>query len=236
MSAAYNDYKDGLFVRTYSGLNEVPTDIPREAREVYTGGNNITALKSYSFSNLSQCIELDLSLNIIAQIDPGAFFGLQKLEQLGLNRNMLTEITGDTWQGIQTLRGLFLMGNCFEEVNKGMWKNLPELEELWLTSNQISVVKPYGFANLPNLLFLDLFDNKLTTLDQNVLPPEIFLLNGDDHLFSLHLNLGENSLQCDSRMCWLRDAEKLGSINLTMIPQCDDDSSSNHVAWSDLEC
>ena len=107
----YDDYKDGVFVRTYFGLTDVPTDIPPEAREVYIGGNNITVLTPYSFKNLSQCIELDVRLNIIVQIDPGAFLGLQKLEQLGLNGNLLTEITGDSWQGIQTLRGLFLMGN-----------------------------------------------------------------------------------------------------------------------------
>ena len=122
-------------------------------------------------------------------------------------------------------------GKLLVEVSEDLWMDLPELEELWLTSNQIRVVKPYGFTNLPNLRFLDLFENQLTTLDQNVLVPEI--LNS----IPFHLDLGENPLQCDSRMCWLRDAEKLGSITLTMIPQCDnDDDSSNHVTWSDLEC
>ena len=158
---------------------------------------------------------LDLSLNIIVQIDPDAFWGLQKLEQLGLNGNMLTEITGDMWQGIETLRGLFLMGNYLEEVSEDMWKDLPELEEIWLSSNQINEVEPNGFTNLPNLRFL----------------------YGDNSV-SFHLNLGENPLQCDSRMCWLRDAENLGSITLTMIPQChyDDGDSNDHLTWSDLEC
>ena len=183
--------------------------------------------------HLSQCTELDLSLNIIVQIDPDAFWGLQKLEQLGLNGNMLTEITGDMWQGIQTLRGLFLIGNYLEEVSEDMWKDLLELEEIWLSSNQINEVEPNGFTNLPNPRFLDLFDNQLTTLDQNILASEI--LYGDNSVL-FHLNLGENPLQCDSRMCWLRDAENLGSITLTMIPQCHNGDSNDHLTWSDLEC
>ena len=80
--SCYDHYHYSQFVRTLLGLTNVPEDIPPEAREVFIGGNNITVLFPHSFVNLSQCVELDLSLNIIIDIYPRTFIGLVKLEQL----------------------------------------------------------------------------------------------------------------------------------------------------------
>ncbi len=97
-----DQYKDGVFVRTYSGVQEVPWDIPAEAVEVYLGGNLIYALRGFTFYNLTQLREMDLSVNAITQIEPGAFLGLGSLRELALNKNRLTEITGDDDRGEPT--------------------------------------------------------------------------------------------------------------------------------------
>ena len=47
-----------------------------------------------------------MSVNLITEVEVGAFNGLGELEQLGLNQNKLTEITGSMWTGLEVLKGV----------------------------------------------------------------------------------------------------------------------------------
>ena len=57
-----------------------------------------------------------MSVNLITEVEVGAFNGLGNLEQLGLNQNKLTEITGSMWTGLEALEAL-----------KGLWLNENEI-------------------------------------------------------------------------------------------------------------
>ena len=66
-----------FFYRTDSGLDEVPSDIPPEATEVYLQDNKITELKTGTFSHLMQCTKLYIYSNSITTIEGDAFSGME---------------------------------------------------------------------------------------------------------------------------------------------------------------
>ena len=111
-----------------------------------------------------------------------------------------------------------------------MWEGLDSLEALNLGFNNIEFVHQSGFSNLPNLKFLFLEYNSLTTLRANVFNAADF---PEGHQADLELGLGENPLDCDSNMCWLRAGWITWQNSYT--PKC-----TNHpnVKWEDvnLDC
>ncbi len=54
---------------------EVPEDLPSTAETVYLQSNLITSISHYSFSNLPNCLYLDLSFNNIPSISAESFVG-----------------------------------------------------------------------------------------------------------------------------------------------------------------
>ena len=117
-ACARKSYRNRNYVHTYSELDEVPMEIPSNARTVWLGGNHILKLRHYTFFYLSHLEHLDVSVNLITEVEVGAFNGLGKLEQLGLNQNKLTEITGSMWTGLEALKGLWLNENEIHLVRK----------------------------------------------------------------------------------------------------------------------
>ena len=57
------------------GHAQVPDNIPTDVTRVNLYKNQISALRAGNFSELSLCKTLDLSINMIAVIEPGAFRG-----------------------------------------------------------------------------------------------------------------------------------------------------------------
>ena len=84
--------EDAQLSRIYSNLTQVPTDIPNEARHVYLYENKITTLKAEAFSNLNNCVLLDVQHNQISNIETGTFTGLAKVTTLDLQYNKMTEM------------------------------------------------------------------------------------------------------------------------------------------------
>ena len=70
-SLGLDGYTDGEYWRTYSGLTEVPGDIPGEARKVFLFNNPITAVSPGAFSHLCQCTYLSLWGCELTVLDPG---------------------------------------------------------------------------------------------------------------------------------------------------------------------
>ena len=156
--------ENGEFYRTFSGLTEVPTDIPDAAKEVYLFGNPITELKAGSFSNLRNCTNLDVALSYIANIETGAFEGLINVEKVNLHASDVQEIRGGMWKGLSSLRKLILSSNHILSLAPGSFLSLVKLEYLSLSNNDIHEIRGDMLEGLVSLKTLLLGENKLSSV------------------------------------------------------------------------
>ena len=84
-------------------LSDIPVDIPTNSEEVMICRKPIKKLRANVFSQLSRCLDLNLSSNIIKVIQAGAFTGLQKLERLDLCNNRIEILTPKIFSDLASL-------------------------------------------------------------------------------------------------------------------------------------
>ena len=162
-----------------------------------------------------EATELDLYSNQIKDIPSGTFKNLWSLEDLDLRFNTIEDIDPETFLPLQQCTGLWLSNNQLTCLRAGTFKGLVSLDVLDLFSNQISFIEDGTFSHLPLIRILYLNKNNLVTpMDEKDL-----IQSQNPFLF-----LDENPLQCDSRMCWIKDAERDGRVKLRgrwdHTPQC----------------
>ena len=227
-------YVGGVFYRTNSRLLVVPSDIPSDAVEVHLNNNMISHLRSGNLSHLSSCTVLNFQNNLIRTIEDNAFLGLGNLAMLNLRENKLTTLKKNMFNGLSSMvEHIDFVGNdvdtiesgCFSDLNKmkylsfgrndltevsgTMWQGLQSLKRLDLFGNSIVELKAGDFSHLPNLEVLLLHGNRIRTISPDIFNPTEYL-SLDGHPHNLQLSLG--SMQCDTRLCWLKQAERLGWI------------------------
>ena len=232
------------------GLTSVPQDIPSDVTTVTLSSNRITNVTSGIFSHLNICIKLYLNLNKISLIEPGAFAGLVFLEELylednhisqqiesnmwnglqypeylGLTNNYITAISPEAFSGMMWLKTLYLGKNYLTEIHANMWTGLKFLESLSWDGNLPTEVPRNSISNMPVLEKLWLSDMQLRTLRADAFQPDI-----NEYPHQLNLQLYGNPLQCDLRLCWLKEAVTTGSVLL--VAQC---SNLGGAALQDIE-
>ena len=84
--------------------------------------NNITDIESYSFSPLTECIQLWLKNNKLTQIRMGMFAGLDSLEALILTKNLIYDIEDGSFANLKQLRRLFLNENELTFLDKNAFE------------------------------------------------------------------------------------------------------------------
>ena len=230
---ARNEYVAGVFYRTDSRLDEVPSDIPAGATEVYLQGNRITELKTGTFLNLTQCTKLDIHNNSITTIEDDAYTGMKRLQTLYLYRNKLTFLQKNMFNGLNSLTHLNIEINLIETIPDGCFSDLINLDGLYMSRNKLSEVSGNMWLGLSNLKRLYLYYNKIATLkdgDLNHLHKlEVLLLHGNPLISLSHtifnsslypetdghprqIQIGLGTMLCDDRLCWLNQGERLGWI------------------------
>ncbi|XP_037347712.1 leucine-rich repeat-containing protein 19 [Talpa occidentalis] len=85
--------------------------------ELYLIENNISALYSNSFTNLSKLKILNICKNSIHLIQQHAFAGLNKLKQLYLCQNKILHLNPDMFVSLKNLRLLNLQGNLISYLD-----------------------------------------------------------------------------------------------------------------------
>ena len=212
-----SEYTDGTYRCNSSGLTQVPTDIDAEAKKVYLDKNRISDIRSAAFSHLSRCKELSLNNNKLTLIRKGMFQGLESLEELYLQFNDITRIEDAAFSMLRNLTYLGLYGNKLTHIRAATFEGMSELVEVGLGRNEISNIEPGSFTNL---LVLFVPANRLTTLERNIF--------GNEHPTNLTLLISHNPLQCDNKMCWIKQGEEEGWLTLNL--------TRPHSYWTKPDC
>ena len=154
---------------------------------------------------------LDPPLNQLTYIKGNMWNGLLSLKTLSLRNNNIGSLSYGAFSPLEVWVKLNLSYNEMTEIWSDMLDGLVSLMEIDLTGNGIHTVYQGAFANLPTLKSFSLADNTLETLNSEMFIPELFDADYDpDLMFDIRFN----PLQCDSRMCWLKEAEARGLVFL----------------------
>ena len=98
-----------------------------------------------------------------------------------------------------------------------MFEGLVSLERLYLENNDISYIAAGAFCHMSKLQTLALADNNLTSLST-----DIFYMTHDKKLgIKFELGINRNPLQCDRRLCWIKQAQKDEQISWHNVKEPD---------------
>ena len=135
------------------------------------------------------------SSNDISTIPGGAFIHYSNLVSLSLSGNPITSLEYPMMQGLTKLKYLYL-DNTLLASPPEVYKWAPKLEKLSFIGVELTELTESLVANLPYLRIIHLRNNQLTTLPEK----ENFV-----NLESMtDINIKENPLTCDYRLCWLK--------------------------------
>ena len=188
---------------------------------LYLSRNDINDLDPGAFSTLPRIKELWLDENEMTVLSSGTFQGLTSLEMLDLSYNYVSDIENGAFSNLTNCFELWLDGNELREIRAGMWEGLNVLELLSIEGNKFITIQDGGFSDHVNTHILE--NNKLKTFTEEVWRSEDEL-HLNKNLFQLELALNGNPLQCDSRLCWMKEGEMDGWLHLSFNyynpPQC----------------
>ncbi|XP_045452698.1 chaoptin-like [Melitaea cinxia] len=117
---------------------------------------SISTIEDYAFYGLDNLIELLLNNNKIHTLSNKCFKTLQKLVHLDLSSNVITQIDFDK-ENLLSLRSLIFHNNHITQIKKDNFEQLQLLQFLDLSQNNISNIESQSFKTLAylNSLLID---------------------------------------------------------------------------------
>ena len=128
--------------------------------------NAIEKVTPSTFSGMDNLISVDLSENYIREVAPSVFSN-SYLNEVNVSGNLLKELEQKTFINLPILEVLDLSHNNLVGIANGAFDAIPRLKRLYLHHNRLSSYKGDFFANMDNdtdLNTLDLSFNELTYL------------------------------------------------------------------------
>ena len=183
----------------------------------------LTYLNAHMFQGLANLEILDLGHGgTIQSIADGTFAELNAVTELGLQGHNLTAITTGTFKGLYALSNLRLQENRVSSIDDRSFWDSSNLRSLWLEDNQLSELRYELFEGLYALHQIWLSGNPLHTVRSTVFT---------DQPRPLQLALGGGiPLQCDRRLCWLKQQEENGLVTYRLP------ANKPNCKWSLLDC
>lgn len=121
---------------------------------------NISTIEDYAFFGLDNLIELLLNNNKIHTLSNKSFKTLLKLVHLDLSFNLITQIDFDK-EHLLSLRSLIFHNNHITQIKKDNFEHLQILQFLDLSKNNISSIESQSFQTLQNVNSLLIDKNPL---------------------------------------------------------------------------
>ena len=138
--------------------------------KVNMSGNLLTDIDTQSFFDLEILEVVDLSDNQISTIKNGAFDRIPHLKTLHLQKNKLTSYKGDIYSGISNdteLEYLDLSDNEMAYLYPESFQFHPQLKWVSFAMNRFSFFPTQFIKNLQHLEYLNLEKNQIKSLDDN---------------------------------------------------------------------
>ncbi|KAL7678267.1 hypothetical protein ACOME3_004497 [Neoechinorhynchus agilis] len=129
--------------------------------------NVIDELDNYTFFDLTSINSLDLSFNRIMVISYKLFEYTDRLKILYLNHNKIVHIDSTSFQYLNILEELRLQGNLLANIDTMWFNNLVNLKIINLSDNSISIVPQNAFHNVYMLHEINLSNNLITKISPN---------------------------------------------------------------------
>jgi len=144
-------------------LQEFPTAIPLDTRQLILAANNVSYLPAVELSFLADLVYLDCQKNLL-QVDEldldFTFIGVVKLVYLDLSFNNLTQVTFSTFSQLLSLVVLKISDNPnLVAIEKDAFANNTWLRHLDVSRTGLTFLDASTVQDLPNLRFLGLSDN-----------------------------------------------------------------------------
>ena len=166
------------------------------------------------------------SFIIIIIIKKEMLNGLESLQYLNLQINKISNIDASAFDYIPQCTELWFGGNDLSYIRADTFEKLPHLVKLELSVNRIFYIESGAFTKQRKLKRLYLHRNGLTTLRRSVFSSQ--------HKKNLTLLLSHNPLQCDTTLCWIKQAERDGWITLNYTTADDYLSKPDCANYLDL--
>ncbi|KAM7411686.1 hypothetical protein PAMA_021596 [Pampus argenteus] len=138
-------------------MSAVPA-LPKETAYLYARFNKIMKIKNKDFADMAPLKRIDLTGNLIAEIEDGAFSKLPNLEELNLAENRLTKIPALPTKLVSFNANFNKLTT--QGVKATAFKKLVRLEYLYLGNNELTAV-----PQLPESLHtVHLHNNKIAKI------------------------------------------------------------------------
>eukprot|EP01138_Halocafeteria_seosinensis_P009935 gb/GECG01010147.1/.p1 GENE.gb/GECG01010147.1/~~gb/GECG01010147.1/.p1 ORF type:complete len:812 (+),score=88.35 gb/GECG01010147.1/:1-2436(+) len=137
---------------------------PQSPAALAARGIRSNAFSDSSLSGPTKMVLKDLSLETL---ESNAFKGLGQIEELDLSNNIIDEIQDNTVvQGLANLKKLSLQENRLRVIDSGIFRRTEKLAEVNLNDNDISRIAPSAFSK-PEDTFEKIFlaNNQLDSID-----------------------------------------------------------------------
>ncbi|XP_059840740.1 leucine-rich repeat-containing protein 52-like [Hypanus sabinus] len=145
---------------TGAQLQQFPTDIPLNTKQLIISNNNISSLPTAHLNYLGGLVYLDISNNSLTEISQSSFLNMQMLVYLDLSRNHLRRIAHFTFKYLTNLVVLKVSSNneliFFDK--RALSTNM-KLQEIDISGNSLTLIDVNLLAALPHLRSVRLAGN-----------------------------------------------------------------------------
>ncbi|CAO1390468.1 unnamed protein product [Diamesa tonsa] len=150
-------------------LTQIPTNLSTEIQVLMMNENNIQILNREEFTTLGliNLQKIYLKKSNIKYLHRETFKNLKILVELDLSENLIEQLDKQTFSGNDRLRILFLYSNPIKQLIADQFPVLPYLRTIDLHNCQINRIDETTFSNVDLLEYLNLKQNSLQSLPGN---------------------------------------------------------------------